>query len=792
MNVIQAQLFEHGKFTRSPPPHLPLAPKETLTPPPPPMPRRRAEACRKECPSVCHLPRGGEECAPFPLITDTTMKAGIHMGIALWVFWALATSAFAQESCNVKEQCSDCIQTPGCMWCSKPKGERRRPQPLLCRDVPVREFLRGRARREPAERDVSKDSRVTNQGRIIQLAPQRLRLKLRKGKSQHISVTYRQVKDYPVDLYYLMDLSNSMLDDKENLAKLGSKLAETMRNPHDAQFKLGLAPSSHKVADALRRHSAGELWCARADRLEGPVRRIIVFSTDAKFHHAGDGRLAGIVQPNDEQCHLDDQGVYNDFDKYDYPSVAQINKIAQREEINVIFAVSGYPDLYESLSKMIEASSFGVLDANSANVVELVKEQYEKITSKIKLSDNLTDTSPVTISYSSKCHGTQDVATNECGDMKEGSEVVFDLNVTAIKCPADGKPFFIEVKTLQDKLILEVQFDCNCGIEWTIPAVATTKGLSCVAFARALPGATAVDRCQCSTSGFHELNEDESQCIMPGDTYACSNQGYCSCGACVCDIPEFVDGKYCQCNRRLCSIGNSKECFGHGTCECGKCKCKPGYQGEYCECEDDSKCRELGKQEVCSGHGECKCGKCRCIQSDNVHYSGQYCEDCQSCSTGKCGKFRDCVQCQHFGTGVLGKEECNKCEIKPQPVHSLEDKILNNARLCTFEDTDTGCYFNFTYLYMDNGKYDIYVLREQQCPEAAPVLGIVFGLVAAIVAIGLLTLLIWKLLTTIHDRREYAKFEDERRKAQWNTDGNPLYRPATNTFKNPAFAQQAQ
>lgn len=787
------------------------------------------------------------------------MKAGIHMGIALWVFWALATSAFAQESCNVKEQCSDCIQTPGCMWCSKPKTRENGAAPSHCfaETSQFENFCEAEHVENPQNEvwtlkdeplsDVSKDSRVTNQGRIIQLAPQRLRLKLRKGKSQHISVTYRQVKDYPVDLYYLMDLSNSMLDDKENLAKLGSKLAETMRNL-TTQFKLGFGSFVDKVlmpfADTAQEKLQTPCYgCAspysykndlpldsdpskftekvlsapisgNMDAPEGgfdalmqamvckeqigwrdTVRRIIVFSTDAKFHHAGDGRLAGIVQPNDEQCHLDDQGVYNDFDKYDYPSVAQINKIAQREEINVIFAVSGYPDLYESLSKMIEASSFGVLDANSANVVELVKEQYEKITSKIKLSDNLTDTSPVTISYSSKCHGTQDVATNECGDMKEGSEVVFDLNVTAIKCPADGKPFFIEVKTLQDKLILEVQFDCNCGCETTNrvdnSSSCHNQGALVCGVCSCYPGYRG-DRCQCSTSGFHELNEDESQCIMPGDTYACSNQGYCSCGACVCDIPEFVDGKYCQCNRRLCSIGNSKECFGHGTCECGKCKCKPGYQGEYCECEDDSKCRELGKQEVCSGHGECKCGKCRCIQSDNVHYSGQYCEDCQSCSTGKCGKFRDCVQCQHFGTGVLGKEECNKCEIKPQPVHSLEDKILNNARLCTFEDTDTGCYFNFTYLYMDNGKYDIYVLREQQCPEAAPVLGIVFGLVAAIVAIGLLTLLIWKLLTTIHDRREYAKFEDERRKAQWNTDGNPLYRPATNTFKNPAFAQQAQ
>ena len=31
--------------------------------------------------------------------------------------------------------------------------------------------------------------------------------------------------EYPVDLYYLMDLSNSMSDDRYNIVKLGGELA---------------------------------------------------------------------------------------------------------------------------------------------------------------------------------------------------------------------------------------------------------------------------------------------------------------------------------------------------------------------------------------------------------------------------------------------------------------------------------------------------------------------------------------------------------------------------------------
>ena len=32
--------------------------------------------------------------------------------------------------------------------------------------------------------------------------------------------------------------------------------------------------------------------------------RLLVFTSDAGFHFAGDGKLAGIVQPNDGKCHI--------------------------------------------------------------------------------------------------------------------------------------------------------------------------------------------------------------------------------------------------------------------------------------------------------------------------------------------------------------------------------------------------------------------------------------------------------------------------------------------------------
>lgn len=61
-----------------------------------------------------------------------------------------------------------------------------------------------------------------------------------------MKMSYSQAQDYPVDLYYLMDLSKSMEDDKEKLSNLGDLLSETMRNI-TSNFKLGFGSFVDKV-----------------------------------------------------------------------------------------------------------------------------------------------------------------------------------------------------------------------------------------------------------------------------------------------------------------------------------------------------------------------------------------------------------------------------------------------------------------------------------------------------------------------------------------------------------------
>lgn len=59
-------------------------------------------------------------------------------------------------------------------------------------------------------------------------------------------MAYSQAEDYPVDLYYLMDLSKSMEDDKISLSTLGDSLALKMRSI-TSNFRLGFGSFVDKV-----------------------------------------------------------------------------------------------------------------------------------------------------------------------------------------------------------------------------------------------------------------------------------------------------------------------------------------------------------------------------------------------------------------------------------------------------------------------------------------------------------------------------------------------------------------
>ncbi|MCL4127518.1 UNVERIFIED_CONTAM: hypothetical protein GTU68_027418 [Idotea baltica] len=698
----------------------------------------------------------------------------------------------------------------------------------------------------------------SHEEQVIQMKPQQVGMSLRIQESQSMSITFRQAEDYPVDLYYLMDLSQSMADDKKSLSALGQQLAEEMQNitrnfrlgfgsfvdkvvmpyvstveeklkapcdgcapPYGFINALKLSPdASHFVKEVDRAPVSGNLdapeggfdaimqaiKCKEQIGWRESARHLLLFTTDAGFHYAGDGKLGGIVKPNDGECHLDDSGLYTYSSILDYPSVSQINQVVKEENINIIFAVTSEQSaVYKKLSYMIEGSSAGELAANSSNIVRLVKDEYNKITSRVELKDNAQ--APVTIRYFSRCKAKSgpEIETSVCEGLRVGDEVEFRMEVTVEKCPEDPALWRQQIEispvALPDKLILDLEMICDCECErvgniHNIPNAPECSGkgtyqcgvCSCMDDYRGR-------NCECGpNTPWGSGVIDETACRADNFSKICSGQGTCSCGECKCNerdnIDEVISGGFCECTNFLCDHHNGLICSGpdHGTCICNNCVCRPGWAGDSCQCQNSTKnCINPDNGDVCSNQGTCECNQCKCFDTDGGRYSGKYCEDCPTCKA-KCAVYKSCVQCQAFGTGELSPEEClEECtlfNVTKVVVATVENPEVEN--LCSFFDEED-CRFKFVYGYDENKEPFVRVQRTLECPPKLDILGIVLGVIGAIVGVGLLLLVMWKFLTTIHDRREYARFEKERMMAKWDTGENPIYQQATSTFKNPIY-----
>jgi len=122
--------------------------------------------------------------------------------------------------------------------------------------------------------------------------------------------------------------------------------------------------------------------------------------------------------------------------------------------------------------------------------------------------------------------------------------------------------------------------------------------------------------------------------------------------------------------------------------------------------------------------------------------------------------------------------------------HQCKDEVITwvdtivkddqEAVLC-FYKTAKDCVMMFSYTELPNGRSNLTVLREPECGSAPNAMTILLAVVGSILLIGMALLAIWKLLVTIHDRREFAKFQSERSRARYEMASNPLYRKPIST-----------
>lgn len=687
---------------------------------------------------------------------------------------------------------------------------------------------------------------------VTQIRPQKLHMALRMGDTKRFTVSVKQVEDYPVDLYYLMDLSYTMRDDLISLQILGKKLAETMGKktsklqmgfgafvdktsyPYRIEYPAGsiqnpcigisdqcqahfgfknvlsLTEEVYRFTEEVGKQKVSKnrdspeggfdaiiqaMVCKEKIGWRPDASHLLVLTTDAKTHLALDGRIAGIVQPNDGECYLDMNNNYNKSTVLDYPSLGLIADKMSENNINLVFAVtSNVEPLYQEYSQLLPGTTVGRLSDDSGNVIQLIQNAYEKIRSKVEL-EVLGVPDELNLSFNASClNGEVIRGLKSCSGLKIGDTVSFNVEAQLRSCPKEkSRTFTIKPLGFKDSLEVTVDFACSCDCEAKAvpnsPECSNGNGTYECGVCQCHQGRLG-PRCECTLEEYSP--SDDNNCIPKPGSPLCNGRGDCLCGQCSCHSSGFgqVWGKYCECDDFNCLRFKGELCSNHGKCSCGFCQCDAGWEGDNCNCTTrKDTCMSSGG--VCSGRGYCECGVCQCTQPGAY---GDTCEKCPTCPDS-CTIKKQCVECQHFERGqYISDNSCNRiCKNEIIIVDKLSQKMDENSEFkdpnavnCSYKD-ENDCIVHFQYYEDKTGKSILYVVKEPECPEGPDILVVLLAVAGAILLLGLVGLLIWKLLITIHDRREYAKFEEEKAKAKWDTGNNPLYRGATSTFTNVAY-----
>jgi hypothetical protein len=79
-------------------------------------------------------------------------------------------------------------------------------------------------------------------------------------------------------------------------------------------------------------------------------------------------------------------GNYTESLTLDYPSISQINYVAQKNSFIILFAiVPEYKEIYSSMANLVTGSSVEILEKDSKNIVSIIRERYKGMTSTIQV-----------------------------------------------------------------------------------------------------------------------------------------------------------------------------------------------------------------------------------------------------------------------------------------------------------------------------------------------------------------------------------------------------------------------
>ncbi|CAN9498054.1 unnamed protein product [Ophioblennius macclurei] len=751
-----------------------------------------------------------------------------------------------EETCpkSAINSCGDCIRSgPHCVWCQHVNFTKAGEQEAVRCDTRAHLMARGCEEEDiisPVNNiQIVEDRPLSEDQEVVQMRPQKIHLKLRPGLPTNFTVTFKRAEGYPVDLYYLMDLSYSMKDDLAYVKGLGRKLfkalraitehgqigfgafvdktvlpytntnKEKLKNPCDQneqqcqpafgykhvlsmtssesefsskvseQFISGNLDSPEGSLDAMMQATV----CGEKIGWRNSSTRLIVLTTDDGFHMAGDGKLAGILEPNDKTCHMD-HNIYTKSSEMDYPSVGQLATELEKHNIQLIFAVTKTVEgVYKELSKMIPKSEVGVLASDSENVVTLIENAYNRLSSKVTLShNNLPE--DVRVVYTPICDdaGPAGEAEGVCDNVGVKQQISFNITVTADSCTTD-KSFTIRPQGIRDTLTVTLSTTCDCQCKNPTEKKHThcnTRGSVDCGICRCRDGFLG-QFCECSSRQGDKKSLQDT-CKRNNGT-ECEGRGDCVCGRCQCHTTErgsSYHGEFCECDDDHCQEFQKKLCGGNGKCNCGNCECYVGFQGPACQCKISQEGCQTPNNSVCYGRGKCECSRCKC----DKFYQLPHCQKCLGCPD-QCQAKLSCIECLGFESGPFKKNCSETC--RKSISSSMVKKFTIPGKECLQKDSE-GCWIIFKLEQLvGRDNYLAEISEKRDCPQPTSVLAIIAMSVIPVAIIGIMVLLFIKLFIYMKDMKEFKKFENEKKKSRWAEADNPLFQTATTTVENPTF-----
>ncbi|XP_026171140.1 integrin beta-4 isoform X2 [Mastacembelus armatus] len=733
----------------------------------------------------------------------------LHLSVGLGLLAVLLTCCYAEVNycfASRSETCSECLQAgKGCAYCTDETFNRARCD--LYENVLAYGCSAAAIITAQSSMMIEQAQQINMRLQQSQVSPQQMSMTFLPGEEKMVDVEVFAPTKGPLDLYILMDFSNSMADDLDNLKRMGKELASLVGKLSD-DYTIGFGKFVDKVIEPqtdMRPSKLAEPWPnsdppfafqnvikltsnlefftseLQRERISGNLdppeggfdailqaavcgdrigwrnhsTHLLVFSTESAFHYEADGAnvLSGILPRNDERCHLDAAGKYTQDIYQDYPSIPTLVRLLGKHNIIPIFAVTNHSySYYEKLKEYFPIAEVGLLQEDSSNILQVMEIAFESIRSKmsIRAEDRPKAFEAQFLSTSGR------VAEYGAFDFKPGAIGKFKMRLKAqrmveqdhvCKARTNEKEGTMRVKptTFNAAVNVKASVLCpTCECEKTrIPKAPRCHD----------NGDLVCGKCQCYDSWvgtFCNCSKttsalDTSQCVGPGMTEPCSGRGDClQCGTCVCYNPDQFEGPYCQYDKTQCPRYAGFLCNDRGSCVMGGCACIEGWEGKACECPKSNQTCLDRKGGVCSGRGKCVCGRCECPQSGIEMTST--CEPNFQAQLGVCEATRSCVQCQAWKTGEKkDKEACDKCPFKIVMVDELKkpEEVLDS---CSFRDEEDDCTYHYT-VEDPKGRLEkvleVQVLEKKDCPPAS-LLWLLPLLLFLLLLLALLLLCCWK------------------------------------------------